>query len=141
MKTDIYSKIVLTIIALLLIVITLGTFAMAGRPDADKTTGGSGFASIPLTAYSINGAIEFHAGILMVSHATGTISNCWKTCTAIGKTEPSGPQDLSLSASDGFEAYVANMATGHVVTCVVEADSDATKFKSGHCDEVGAGSR
>lgn len=141
MKTDLYGKIVLTIIALVLVVIALGIFATAAHPDADKISAGSGFVSIPLTAYSINGAIEFHAGILMVSHATGAISNCWKTCTAIGKTEPSGAQDLSLSASEGFKAYVANMATGHVVACVVETDSDVTKFKAGHCEEIGEGSR
>jgi hypothetical protein len=101
----------------------------------------SGFAAIPVTGSSLNGAITYHGGILVASHGTGTISVCWKTCKVIGKTEPSGTQDLVLSGAGNFSVYVANVATGHVMTCGIETDEWAREFKGGHCEEIGIAAR
>jgi hypothetical protein len=98
-----------------------------------------GFVTIPITSNNSYGG-GFYAGILMVSHATGSISVCWKTCTVIGQTKPSGPQDLVLSGGR-MEVHVANVATGHVVSCSIDTDEFVTEFKGGHCNEVGTASR
>ncbi len=89
----------------------------------------------------MNGAIHYPGGLLMVSHATGSISVCWDKCRAIGKMEPTGVQDLVLSNDGHFGVYIANVATGHFLTCVVKTDDWATGFKAGSCHEVGTAER
>jgi hypothetical protein len=122
----------------LLVIVTVALCA-CGMTPATTNIAPSGFSSAPITTSSVNGAVTYSAGLLVVSHKTGSISNCWKTCKVIGKTEPSGPLDLVLTPAGGFRVYVTNNATGHVVSCQVEAtDGWATDFKSGQCKEVGA---
>jgi hypothetical protein len=131
MEPELYIK------TALLAVLTLALCACGLKTSTDTST--SAFSTAPITTSSVNGAVTYSAGILVVSHRTGSISNCWKTCRVIGKTEPSGPLDLVLTPAGGFKVYVTNIATGHVVSCQVEAtDGWATDFKRGECKEVGA---
>jgi hypothetical protein len=98
------------------------------------------FESISITSTALNGRI-FHGGILVVSHATGTISVCWKTCEVIGKTEPSGSHDLVLTEGGNMRVYVENVATGRIAACDLEADEWMSGFKGGKCAEVGTATR
>jgi hypothetical protein len=99
------------------------------------------FESISITSTAMNGRI-FRGGILVVSHASGTVSVCWKNCQIIGKTEPSGPHDLVLTDGGNMNVYVENIATGRVTACDMESvDNWMSGFKSGKCSDVGIAAR
>jgi hypothetical protein len=127
-----FSKIAL-IVAMLLACAGCGL----NKKLADAESGPNpAFESISITSTAMNGRV-FHGGILIVSHATGTISVCWKTCQAIGQTAPSGSHDLVLTDGGNLKVYVANVATGHVATCDLESDDWMSVFKGGKCADVG----
>jgi hypothetical protein len=124
-------------LALAMLVVTAGC-GLNQKSDAPRAA--LAFVSSPFVSTAINGRF-YWGGVLMVSHATGSISVCWKTCQVIGKTEPSGPQDLELSPGGNFKVYVSNLATGHVVACDIETDDFADNFKNGRCSDAGTATR
>jgi hypothetical protein len=99
------------------------------------------FESISITSTAMNGRI-FRGGILVASHATGTISVCWKKCQVIGRTEPSGAHDLVLTDGGNMRVYLENVVTGRVTVCdMASVDDWMSGFKSGQCSEVGVAAR
>jgi hypothetical protein len=130
------SKIALTALVL---VVGAGCGLLDGPADRSKSPTPA-FATIPVTGSNLYGG-SFYGGILVVSHETGSISVCSQTCRVIGKTEPSGPEDLVLNGGQ-YEVHVVNVATGHVISCSVNTSGENdTTSEAGHCNEVGTAAR
>jgi hypothetical protein len=107
-----------------------------GQQESPKVSGRQ-FESIGIvrTEWSCNAY-----GTLMVSHSTGTISACAKNeCVVLGRTHPSGSNDLSL-AEEGGRAYVSNLNTGIVTVCefACRNDSGDSEFVPSKCWDLAA---
>jgi hypothetical protein len=121
----------------------LGLAGCSGRPNqprvANHSAAGAGqdFSTVGLGGSNMYGG-RFSAGVLVVSHSTGVVSSCWKTCIKIGTIDRSGPGELSLESVSGFQVYITNLVSGHVVHCEVESDGFAESFGGGKCEDVGS---
>jgi len=94
------------------------------------------YTSIGVWSNNMYGGM-FSNGLLVLHYASGSVSICQSTCTAIGKVEPGIVAEMVLTNTPGGGVYITNVRSGRIFLCTPETDGWGKVTKGGECKDLG----